>query len=477
MQSLRTAVPIRISRIKPHPDNPRKDLGDLTELTASIRKEGILQDITIIPDYCLDTAPEEQAKPTAHISDGGSFYVLMGHRRLAAFKAQAFGDEEVMCKVAWGLSHADQIGIMLEENVQRNELTVPEQIESFQLMLDLGESVNSISEKTGFSASTVYKRIKNADIVEDLKEIDDGGFQLSIADLTELAKVDTEAKKDILKRANNSNDVKYYVEQNIKNRERVKKQNEVLEVLAEKGVLPYDKDAEELHGYWWELDYVIEIDINNPDYSKVRGDEYYSIPNTYTERIPIRRPCSEEPKELSEEEIEKAKKEAREKQKVNTLSDIITALETNIKDFLGAVARCEYSINNRFGYGHFEGILAKYHDQNGIDPDYLVGMALEKDRYSICDDDYLKFQENGYVIDVRAAFLATYLYQETYTLITWDGRYQDQYALCWNNLLTWLEEAGYKIPDIHTFDIEGIPEDEDIYDILAGTSKLYKEDK
>ena len=33
---------IAAEHIKPHPDNPRKDLGDLTELSESIKKNGIL---------------------------------------------------------------------------------------------------------------------------------------------------------------------------------------------------------------------------------------------------------------------------------------------------------------------------------------------------------------------------------------------------------------------------------------------------
>jgi len=35
--------------IIPHPDNPRKDLGDLTELADSIKINGILQNLTVVP--------------------------------------------------------------------------------------------------------------------------------------------------------------------------------------------------------------------------------------------------------------------------------------------------------------------------------------------------------------------------------------------------------------------------------------------
>ena len=38
-----------VSRLLPHPDNPRKDLGDLSELTESVRTQGILQNLTVVP--------------------------------------------------------------------------------------------------------------------------------------------------------------------------------------------------------------------------------------------------------------------------------------------------------------------------------------------------------------------------------------------------------------------------------------------
>ena len=34
---------IPVAQLHPHPDNPRKDLGDITELTASIKANGVLQ--------------------------------------------------------------------------------------------------------------------------------------------------------------------------------------------------------------------------------------------------------------------------------------------------------------------------------------------------------------------------------------------------------------------------------------------------
>ena len=40
---MKEIVEIAVEKIKPNPANPRLDLGDLTELAASIRENGIMQ--------------------------------------------------------------------------------------------------------------------------------------------------------------------------------------------------------------------------------------------------------------------------------------------------------------------------------------------------------------------------------------------------------------------------------------------------
>lgn len=39
---------IPVEKVYPHPGNPRKDLGDLTELAESIKKDGIFQNLTVV---------------------------------------------------------------------------------------------------------------------------------------------------------------------------------------------------------------------------------------------------------------------------------------------------------------------------------------------------------------------------------------------------------------------------------------------
>lgn len=67
---------IPVSKLWRHPDNPRKDLGDVTELAESIKVNGVLQNLTVVPLIGEITKKW----------DGESYRVIIGHRRLAAAK-------------------------------------------------------------------------------------------------------------------------------------------------------------------------------------------------------------------------------------------------------------------------------------------------------------------------------------------------------------------------------------------------------
>lgn len=87
------------------------------------------------------------------------------------------------CRIVQDMSYKDQVGTMLEENMQRIDLTVLEQAEGFQMMLDLGDTEEQIAEKTGFSRTTVRRRLEIAKLDPELvkeKTDEDGAYQLNL---------------------------------------------------------------------------------------------------------------------------------------------------------------------------------------------------------------------------------------------------------------------------------------------------------
>ena len=142
----REIVMLPIDCLFPHPDNPRKDLGDLSELTESVKINGVLQNLTVVPD---ESGP----------ADAPRFIVIIGHRRLAA--AKLAGLTELPCVIADRMTPAEQVAIMLTENIQRSALTPYEEAKGFeQLRIDFGKSVKEIVKLSGFSETTVRNRLK-----------------------------------------------------------------------------------------------------------------------------------------------------------------------------------------------------------------------------------------------------------------------------------------------------------------------------
>lgn len=139
---------IKTADIVPHPDNPRQDLGDLTELADSIRANGVLENLVVIrnPENFKRIAfpGSEGSAEVWNNADAPEFVVVIGHRRLAA--AKLAGLDAVPCVVR-DMTRDEAIAAMLTENGQRTALTPYEETRGFQqLSLDMGKSVRQISD-------------------------------------------------------------------------------------------------------------------------------------------------------------------------------------------------------------------------------------------------------------------------------------------------------------------------------------------
>lgn len=127
--------------IENHPDNPRKNIGDVTELSESIKRDGIRQNLTVIP--------YEQG-----------YRCLIGHRRLAA--AKLVGLERIPCIVEKDtLTRNEQIAIMLAENMQRADLTPIEEA-AMAMITDEGKRREYDAEwsdkRSSFNSIDTYAR-------------------------------------------------------------------------------------------------------------------------------------------------------------------------------------------------------------------------------------------------------------------------------------------------------------------------------
>jgi ParB family chromosome partitioning protein len=142
---------IAIEKIRPNPEQPRKQLGDLHELTESVRAKGVLEPLLV-----------------RYVSREDTFYIISGERRYHA--ARAAGLHELPC-IEKTADDAETLEIALIENLQRKDLTPFEEAEG---LARLGEQFDytheDIARKIGKARSSVTETLSLRNIPDALKK-------------------------------------------------------------------------------------------------------------------------------------------------------------------------------------------------------------------------------------------------------------------------------------------------------------------
>lgn len=129
---------VPLSAIEPDPEQPRKSMGDLDDLVASIESKGVLEPILVRP---------------LGDGDGSEYRIISGERRYRA--AQEAGLYEVPA-VVLDVSEQEALEIALIENLQRKDLTPFEEAEGYQVLAERhGYTHEQISEAVGKSRTVV----------------------------------------------------------------------------------------------------------------------------------------------------------------------------------------------------------------------------------------------------------------------------------------------------------------------------------
>jgi ParB/RepB/Spo0J family partition protein len=146
---------IGVEDLADHPRNVRRDVGDVTELAASIAEHGVLEPLVVAP---YDADP-----------NGAAYVVIAGHRRLAAARLAAV--PTVPCVVRPTLAgDVDVILAMLVENLQRADLSPIEEATAYTQLELHGLTAADIAQRTGRARSTVEARLHLMDLPEPTRD-------------------------------------------------------------------------------------------------------------------------------------------------------------------------------------------------------------------------------------------------------------------------------------------------------------------
>ena len=287
-------VMIPVKQLEHHPENPRKDLGDLTELAESIKANGVMQNLTVVQNHFVPDL----------------YTVVIGNRRMEA--AKLAGLKEVPCVIC-EMDPKTQISTMLTENMQRADLTMYEQAQGFQLMMDLGLTEAEISDMTGFSRTTVKRRVKMAEL--DQETLQKVGAQLTMDDLDQLAKIrDLDKRNALLKEAGTSS-YKWKIENAITEQKKEDNYRQIREILLQAGCIEQSTDG--MHEFWKTYEYLpydtrIPLDTYEAGKNLLPEDErqlYFSKEWSCVRFYAEKREEEPEEKEPTAEEIEKEERQ------------------------------------------------------------------------------------------------------------------------------------------------------------------------
>jgi ParB family transcriptional regulator, chromosome partitioning protein len=141
---------IPIDKIRPNPDQPRKNIGDIRELADSIREKGVLEPLLV-----------------RYVPREDTYYIISGERRFHA--SQAAGLHELPCieKIA---DDAETLELALIENLQRKDLTPFEEADGLQRLADhFDYTHDDIAKKIGRARSSVTETMALRVIPDDVR--------------------------------------------------------------------------------------------------------------------------------------------------------------------------------------------------------------------------------------------------------------------------------------------------------------------
>ena len=143
---------ISISRIKPNPNQPRRNFPEeeLGELADSIREHGILQPLLI------------------QAGSGGGYELVSGERRLRA--AEIAGLSTVPSIIVDPQKPGGSLTIALVENVQRTDLNAIELARAYKrLQEEFGRTQEEIAKMVGKSRSQVTNTLRLLELPDDIQ--------------------------------------------------------------------------------------------------------------------------------------------------------------------------------------------------------------------------------------------------------------------------------------------------------------------
>ena len=140
---------LSLARIETDPDQPRKDLGDLSGLAASIREHGVIQPIIVT------------------VAGYDRYRLLAGERRFSAAKLAGLTTVPVIVR---SVEEQERLQLQIIENLHRKDLTPFEEAHAYEsLLTQFSLKQEDIARRLGRSQETVSETLRLLDLPTEIQ--------------------------------------------------------------------------------------------------------------------------------------------------------------------------------------------------------------------------------------------------------------------------------------------------------------------
>ena len=141
---------IPIDKIDPNPNQPRQQMGDLSEMTASVREKGVIEPLIV---RRIDNR----------------YQIISGERRYQA--AVQAGLSELPC-VERTVDDKETLELALIENIQRKDLTPFEEADAYGLLVsEHAYTHEALAKKIGKSRTSITETLSLNAMPEEIREL------------------------------------------------------------------------------------------------------------------------------------------------------------------------------------------------------------------------------------------------------------------------------------------------------------------
>lgn len=153
-QSKPGKLPLKL--ISQNPDNPREDLGDVSDIAQTLTEIGLVNAISVVT---VDAYLAERPDRAAELEEGAQYVVVDGHRRLAAAREAGLEEIKYIVDDAFAASDEKLLEAAYVANAHRANMTELEEAAALEKLVGFYGSQRKAAQRLGITQGFISQRL------------------------------------------------------------------------------------------------------------------------------------------------------------------------------------------------------------------------------------------------------------------------------------------------------------------------------